>query len=80
MPSTPSPSIIIKVLLWLHCCVQNTPDSFYDKVMGNLASSAELCYGKLKDCHGLTPVMPKGAMYMMVSQVPAWLAARTDAP
>jgi len=44
----------------------NTPQTFYDKVMGDLHTSAKLCFDKLSAVPGLSPVMPQGAMYLMV--------------
>lgn len=47
---------------------KNTPDHFLRDTMQVFEENASLCYGKLKDVPGLAPVMPEGAMYMMVSQ------------
>jgi tyrosine aminotransferase len=47
--------------------LKNTPDSFFRETMEVFENNAILCYSKLKDVVGLKPVMPEGALYMMVS-------------
>lgn len=46
---------------------ENTPDHFFSDAMEVFEKNASLCYAKLKDIPGLSPVMPEGAMYIMVS-------------
>ncbi|XP_067641577.1 tyrosine aminotransferase [Eurosta solidaginis] len=46
--------------------LEKTPKSFFDSVINVLHSNARLAYGILKKTPGLKPVMPEGAMYMMV--------------
>ncbi|EDW00555.1 tyrosine aminotransferase [Drosophila grimshawi] len=43
-----------------------TPQSYFDGVIDVLYSNAQLAYNLLKPVLGLKPVMPNGAMYMMV--------------
>lgn len=45
---------------------KNTPESFFIETMEVFEKNASLCYSKLKDVPGLQPVMPEGALYMMV--------------
>ena len=49
--------------------LRNVPDSFHSDTMETFENNAKLCYSKLKDTPGITPVMPAGAMYMMVSDL-----------
>lgn len=44
----------------------NIPEQFYTDTMELFERNASLCYSKLKAVPGLKPVMPEGAMYMMV--------------
>ncbi|XP_026468474.1 tyrosine aminotransferase-like [Ctenocephalides felis] len=44
----------------------DTPQEYYDDLVLTLARHAKLAYEMLKDLPGLTPVMPQGAMYMMI--------------
>ncbi len=46
---------------------RNVPESFYIDTMKFFEENARLCFEGLKDVPGLTPLMPKGAMYIMVS-------------
>ena len=46
--------------------IKNTPESFFIDAMEVFEKSASMCYSRLKDVPGLTPVLPDGAMYMMV--------------
>lgn len=46
--------------------LQNTPQSFFDDTIGQVQQNAEIAFDKIKDCPGLHPIKPKGAMYMMV--------------
>ncbi|KAH8354715.1 hypothetical protein KR084_003274 [Drosophila pseudotakahashii] len=43
-----------------------TPQSYFDGVIDVLHSNATLAYKMLKQVRGLNPVMPNGAMYMMI--------------
>ncbi|XP_034651684.1 tyrosine aminotransferase [Drosophila subobscura] len=43
-----------------------TPQSYFDGVIEVLYSNATLAYKMLKQVRGLNPVMPNGAMYMMI--------------
>ena len=44
----------------------NTPPSYYKNLNANLQTAAKMFYNGLKDVKGLLPVMPGGAMYLMV--------------
>ena len=46
---------------------KNVPDSFFAETIATFEGNAVACYKKLSTVDGLTPVMPAGAMYMMVS-------------
>lgn len=46
--------------------LKETPKSFYDETLEFIESNAELFYKKISTIPGLKPVMPQGAMYMMV--------------
>lgn len=46
--------------------LQDTPKSFYSETIQFIESNAKLFYNKLSNIKGLKPVMPQGAMYMMV--------------
>ncbi|CAL1544859.1 unnamed protein product [Lymnaea stagnalis] len=46
--------------------LKNTPQSFFDDTLKYLQTNADLFYQNLSDIPGLHPVMPQGAMYMMV--------------
>lgn len=46
--------------------LKNTPQSYFDSVVGILSDNAKLAFNMLKQIRGLNPVMPNGAMYMMV--------------
>ena len=43
-----------------------TPQSFYDETLSFIESNAQLFYKRILAIPGLKPVMPQGAMYMMV--------------
>ncbi|EDW75400.1 uncharacterized protein Dwil_GK20156 [Drosophila willistoni] len=43
-----------------------TPQSYFDGVIDVLYANAKLAYNMLKQVRGLNPVMPNGAMYMMI--------------
>ena len=46
---------------------ENVPRSYYQRNMEIFEKNAEVCYQMLKDVPGISPIMPAGAMYMMVS-------------
>lgn len=46
--------------------LKNTPQKFYDELVETLQNHANIAYQMLKEIPGLTPIMPSGAMYMMV--------------
>jgi tyrosine aminotransferase len=46
--------------------LENTPQEFFDKSIGLVQKNAELFYEALNKIKGLKPIMPAGAMYMMV--------------
>lgn len=46
--------------------LEKTPQSFFDSVIAILSENANLAYSMLKKVRGLNPVMPNGAMYMMI--------------
>ncbi|XP_036318403.1 tyrosine aminotransferase [Rhagoletis pomonella] len=46
--------------------LQKTPKSFFDDVINTIYANARLSYHLLKAVPGLNPIMPEGAMYMMI--------------
>lgn len=46
--------------------LKNTPKAFFDDTIEVIQKNAELAFSKLSTIPGLKPVMPSGAMYMMV--------------
>ncbi|XP_055841721.1 tyrosine aminotransferase [Episyrphus balteatus] len=46
--------------------LRNTPQSYFDGVLDILSQNAKSAYDALKDVAGLKPILPRGAMYMMV--------------
>ncbi|XP_055678206.1 tyrosine aminotransferase-like isoform X2 [Lutzomyia longipalpis] len=50
----------------LPAILKNTPQSFYDEVNGKLHRTATVAFEMLSEIEGMKPVMPEGAMYMMV--------------
>ena len=46
---------------------ENVPQSYHQRNMDIFERNAKICYQMLKDVPGISPVMPAGAMYMMVS-------------
>jgi len=50
----------------LPAILKNTPQKFYDELVETLQNHAKVAFQMLKDIPGLTPIMPSGAMYMMV--------------
>ncbi|XP_072936808.1 tyrosine aminotransferase [Epargyreus clarus] len=43
-----------------------TPQSFFDEVVLFIENQAKLAYEELRRAQGLRPIMPQGAMYMMI--------------
>ncbi|XP_076686619.1 tyrosine aminotransferase isoform X3 [Andrena cerasifolii] len=50
----------------LPAILRNTPQKFYDDTMRTLHSHSKLAYNSIVKIPGLKPIMPAGAMYMMV--------------
>ena len=48
---------------------ENVPESYHQRSMDIFERNGTLCCEMLKDVPGISPIMPAGAMYMMVSQV-----------
>ena len=46
--------------------LKDTPKSFYDDTLDTIEANAKIAFEKLSQVPGLRPVMPSGAMYMMV--------------
>ena len=46
--------------------LKNTPPSFFEKTIKTVKKNADLAFRKLRKTPGLIPIMPRGAMYMMV--------------
>ena len=46
--------------------LKDTPQSFFDQTLDVIEANAKLAFEKLSQVPGLRPVMPSGAMYMMV--------------
>ena len=46
---------------------ENVPQSYIQHNMEVFERNAQVCYQMLKDVPGISPIMPAGAMYMMVS-------------
>ena len=46
---------------------ENVPQSYHQRSMDIFERNAKVCYEMLKDVAGISPIMPTGAMYMMVS-------------
>lgn len=47
--------------------LHETPQEFFDDVVTKLKEHADVAYAILKDVPGLKPLMPQGAMYMMIA-------------
>ncbi|KAF4072017.1 hypothetical protein AMELA_G00269520 [Ameiurus melas] len=45
---------------------KNTPSEFYQSTINFMKSNADICFSELSTVPGLNPVMPSGAMYIMV--------------
>ncbi|XP_026143056.1 tyrosine aminotransferase-like [Carassius auratus] len=50
----------------LESILNDTPPEFYQGTISFLKSNSEICYSELSTVPGLNPVMPSGAMYIMV--------------
>ncbi|KAM6937357.1 tyrosine aminotransferase [Xenentodon cancila] len=50
----------------LESILNNTPQSFFSNTISFLKSNSEICFNELSTISGLNPVMPSGAMYLMV--------------
>ncbi|XP_059621309.1 tyrosine aminotransferase-like [Phlebotomus argentipes] len=50
----------------LPAILKNTPQSFYDDINLQLQATANIAFELLSQIEGMKPVMPDGAMYMMV--------------
>ena len=50
----------------LPAILKNTPQNFYDNVMHTLYNHSKVAYNCIIKVPGLKPIMPDGAMYMMV--------------
>ncbi|XP_076754222.1 tyrosine aminotransferase [Xylocopa sonorina] len=50
----------------LPAILRNTPQQFYDDIMNTLHNHSKLAYDCIMKIPGLKPIMPCGAMYMMV--------------
>ena len=46
---------------------ENVPQSYHQRSMDIFERNATICYQMLEDVPGISPIMPAGAMYMMVS-------------
>merc|ERR1719510_1601713 len=46
--------------------LKNTPPSFFENTVRTVKKNADLAFRKLRKTPGLIPIMPRGAMYMMV--------------
>ncbi|XP_013979769.1 tyrosine aminotransferase [Salmo salar] len=46
--------------------LNDTPQEFYYRTISFLKSNSEICFSELSTVPGLTPVLPAGAMYLMV--------------
>jgi len=46
--------------------LKNTPPSFFENTIKTVKKNADLAFRKLRKTPGLIPIMPRGAMYMMV--------------
>lgn len=46
--------------------LRNTPQSFFDNLINVLYKNAQIAYQLIKKIPGLRPIMPEGAMYMMI--------------
>ena len=51
---------------------ENVPESYHQRSMDIFERNGTLCCEMLKDVPGISPIMPAGAMYMMVSILWLW--------
>lgn len=51
----------------LPALLKNTPQSYFDGLIETLHGHALLAYDAIKEIRGLKPIMPDGAMYMMIA-------------
>ena len=51
-------------------CLKETPQEYYDSVLGLLKKNANYCLKRATAIPALTPVKPQGAMYMMAKAPP----------
>ena len=49
--------------------LKNTPKSFFENAIDVIKKNADLAFTKLRNTPGLIPIMPRGAMYMMVKVI-----------
>lgn len=47
--------------------LSSTPQEYFDMAINVVQRNAEICHAALKTIKGLNPIMPTGAMYMMVA-------------
>ncbi|XP_030645924.1 tyrosine aminotransferase [Chanos chanos] len=50
----------------LESILNDTPQEFYQSTINFIKTNAEICFSELSTVPGLNPVMPSGAMYLMV--------------
>ncbi|KAK3910697.1 Tyrosine aminotransferase [Frankliniella fusca] len=63
----------------LPAILRDTPESFFQDTIHKLHHHARVAYARLRRVPGLSPVMPQGAMYMMVGlDMDRFPAFRTD--
>ena len=48
---------------------KNVPQEYHQRNLKLFETNATICYDQLKDVPGITPVMPAGAMYLMVCSI-----------
>ena len=48
---------------------KNVPESFFRQTIAVFEGNAHACYDRLNGTPGLNPIMPSGAMYMMVIEL-----------
>uniref|UniRef100_A0A8C4QL11 Tyrosine aminotransferase n=1 Tax=Eptatretus burgeri TaxID=7764 RepID=A0A8C4QL11_EPTBU len=59
------PSTIIQGAL--NHILNKPPESFFMNTINFIKSNADLCFDRLSSVPGLTPILPRGTMYMMVA-------------
>lgn len=50
----------------LRTILTSTPQEYFDQTIDVVQRNAEICFSSLKKIRGLNPIMPSGAMYMMI--------------